>query len=71
MQSGVYETDEHLSVCLSHHWATVCHCGRFAAAGLAASRYQLIAAWPMISSKREQCHAHLTYEAEQRVVKIT
>ena len=43
----------------------------YAAVGLAASRYQLIAAWPVISSKREQCHAQLTYEAEQRLVKIT
>ena len=39
----------HPSVCLSHQAATQC-CYRFAAVGPVARRYQLIAAWPVVSS---------------------
>jgi len=49
MQSRVYATVGRPSIRLSHQAATRC-CYRFAAVGPAARRYQLIAAWPVVSS---------------------
>jgi len=46
----------HLSICLSHLSTTAAACGGFAAVGPVGRRYQLIAAWPAVSSNCKEYH---------------